>query len=477
MINNFTIDLKNELGVTPTADQNNLIIKLSEFISNYYNPNYLNSAFVIRGYAGTGKTSMVAALVRILPKIGLKSVLLAPTGRAAKVLAHYSGQPALTIHKKIYRQKSSTDGFGNFALDKNLHKRTIFIIDEASMISNSSSENSVFGSGRLLNDLFEYVYSGDMCKIILVGDTAQLPPVGLNISPALDTRALHEMGFNSNQVELQQVVRQTKESGILHNATYLRQTIAEQTSGYPQLITKQFSDIMRIKGGELIEAIENSYDEVGIENTIILCRSNKTANQYNAGIRQRILWRDEEISRGDLLMIVKNNYFWLSEEEQETTPFIANGDIAEITRVGKYRELYGFRFAEVDLRILDYNLEISTYILLDTLTSEAPALTNDENLRLFNAVMEDYADIKNKRDRIKKVKENPYFNALQVKFSYAITCHKAQGGQWKNVFIDHGWLTEEMVNTEFKRWLYTAFTRPTEQLYLVNFSDNFFKKD
>jgi len=285
------------------------------------------------------------------------------------------------------------------------------------------------------------------------------------------------MGFNSNQVELQQVVRQTKESGILHNATYLRQTIAEQTSGYPQLITKQFSDIMRIKGSELIEAIENSYDEVGIENTIILCRSNKTANQYNAGIRQRILWRDEEISRGDLLMIVKNNYFWLSEEEQKTTPFIANGDIAEITRVGKYRELYGFRFAEVDLRILDYNLEISTYILLDTLTSEAPALTNDENLRLFNAVMEDYADIKNKRDRIKKVKENPYFNALQVKFSYAITCHKAQGGQWKNVFIDHGWLTEEMVNTEFKRWLYTAFTRPTEQLYLVNFSDNFFKKD
>jgi len=478
MIQDICSNLTNELGVVPTADQKELIIKLSDFIGNYYNPECCDNAFMIRGYAGTGKTSMVAALVRALPKMGLKSVLLAPTGRAAKVLAHYSGQPALTIHKKIYRQKSSSDGFGHFELDKNLHKRTIFIIDEASMISNSSSENSVFGSGRLLDDLFQYVYGGDMCKIILVGDTAQLPPVGLSISPALDARAIGEMGFSVNQIELKQVVRQSEESGILYNATYLRKSIAEQTQGYPLLTTKMFEDVERIKGNELIEAIENSYDSVGIENTIILCRSNKTANQYNAGIRQRILWRDEEISRGDLLMIVKNNYFWLSEEEQKITPFLANGDIAEITRVGKYHELYGFRFAEVDLRVLDYDdLEIHTYILLDTLTSEAPALTYDENLRLFNAVMEDYADIKNKRERIKKVKENPYFNALQVKFSYAITCHKAQGGQWKNVFIDHGWLADDMINTEFMRWLYTAFTRPIEQLFLVNFSDNFFKND
>ena len=477
MIKDIGNELINELGVIPTDDQNSLISKLSEFVASYYSPDFRDHTFIIRGYAGTGKTSIVAAMVKALPKVGLKSVLLAPTGRAAKVLSHYSGQPAFTIHKKIYRQKSSTNGFGDFVLDKNPHKRTIFIIDEASMISNNAAENSVFGSGKLLDDLFEYVYSGDMCKIILVGDTAQLPPVGLDISPALDNKAIDEMGFSVSQIELRQVVRQAGQSGILHNATYLRQAIAAGEKGYPQLTTKNFADVRRIKGGELIEAIENCYDKSGIENTIVLCRSNKTANQYNEGIRRRILWHDEEIARGDLLMIVKNNYFWLSEEEQKTTPFLANGDIAEITRVGKYKELYGFRFAEVDLRIIDYDLEIHTYILLDTLTSEAPALTSEQNMRLFNAVMEDYADIGNKRERIKKVKENPYFNALQVKFSYAITCHKAQGGQWQNVFIDHGWLTEDMVNTEFMRWLYTAFTRPTQQLYLVNFSDNFFKSE
>ena len=465
------------MGYMPTIDQQELISRISTFIGNYYSPDHRDDTLIIKGYAGTGKTSMVAALVKILPKIGMKAVLLAPTGRAAKVLAGYSGHQAFTIHKKIYRQKSaSANGLGNFVLDNNKHQRTIFIVDEASMISNDQSENSIFGSGRLLDDLFEYVYRGEMCKLILVGDTAQLPPVGLAISPALDVKVIGEMGFSVSEFEMKQVVRQTRESGILHNATLLRQSLAENLQGYPHLTTTDFADVRRITGGELIEEIENCYDEFGIGNTMVLCRSNKRANKYNEGIRRTILWRDEEIAKGDLLMVVKNNYFWLGDEEKEITPFIANGDIAEITRIGKYRELYGFRFADVDLKLADYpEIEIQTKIMLDTLTSESPSLTWDENQRLFEAVMADYADIGNKRDRIKKVKENPYFNALQIKFSYAITCHKAQGGQWKAVFIDQGWLTDDMLNTEFLRWLYTAFTRPTVRLYLVNFKDEFFK--
>ena len=461
----------------PTIDQQELISRISTFIGNYFSPDHRDDTLIIKGYAGTGKTSMVAALVKILPKIGLKAVLLAPTGRAAKVLAGYSGHQAFTIHKKIYRQKSATaNGLGSFALDNNKHQRTIFIVDEASMISNDQSENSIFGSGRLLDDLFEYVYRGEMCKLILVGDTAQLPPVGLAISPALDVKVIGEMGFSVSEFEMKQVVRQTRESGILHNATLLRQSLAENLQGYPHLTTTGFADVRRITGGELIEEIENCYDEFGIGSTMVLCRSNKRANKYNEGIRRTILYRDEEISKGDLLMVVKNNYFWLGDEEKETTPFIANGDIAEITRIGKYRELYGFRFADVDLRLVDYpEIEIQTKIMLDTLTSESPSLTWDENQRLFEAVMADYAEIGNKRERVKKVKENPYFNALQVKFSYAITCHKAQGGQWQAVFIDQGWLTDDMLNTEFLRWLYTAFTRPTVRLYLVNFKDEFFK--
>lgn len=477
MNKNVTDLLQNALGFIPTTDQQQVMEMLSNFMTNFFSPEHRDDTLIIKGYAGTGKTSIVSALVKSLPKMGIKSVLLAPTGRAAKVLANYSGHSAFTIHKKIYRQKSSTTGLGEFSLDKNLHQRTLFIVDEASMISNSSSENSIFGTGRLLDDLFEYVYKGEMCKLILVGDTAQLPPVGLNISPALDIECIKEMGFSVSEFELKQVVRQSKESGILYNATLLRETLKDGFSGYPQLSTSGFTDIRRISGSELIEEIENCYDKFGIENTMVLCRSNKRANKYNDGIRRSILWREEEIAKGDLLMIVKNNYFWLNEEEQEQTPFIANGDIAEITQIGKYKELYGFRFADVGLKIIDYqNLEIQAKIMLDTLSSESPSLTWDENQKLFNSVMEDYAEINNKRDRIKKVKENPYFNALQVKFSYAITCHKAQGGQWKAVFIDQGWLTDDMLDNEFLRWLYTAFTRPIERLYLVNFKDDFFQK-
>lgn len=476
MNKNIADRIIDSLGYIPTTDQQELIGHLSNFIANYYSPEHRDETLIIKGYAGTGKTSIVGALVKVLPKIGFKSVLLAPTGRASKVLSNYSGHPAYTIHKKIYRQKSSSTGLGEFALDKNLHQRTIFIVDEASMIANSTSENSIFGTGHLLDDLFEYVYSGDMCKLILVGDTAQLPPVGLNVSPALDIKAIEELGFTATEFDLKQVVRQTEGSGILFNATNLRMTLNDSNGTYPRLTTEGFPDVRRISGSELIEEIESCYDEFGIENTIILCRSNKRANKYNEGIRRTILWREEEIDKGDQLMIVKNNYFWLNDEEKEQTPFIANGDIAKITHIGKYHEMYGFRFADVSLEFADYQgLEIQTKIMLDTLTSEAPSLTWEENQKLFDLVIEDYSDVRTKRERIKKVKENPYFNALQVKFSYAITCHKAQGGQWMAVFIDQGWLTDDMIDTDFRRWLYTAFTRPTERLYLVNFKDDFFK--
>jgi exodeoxyribonuclease-5 len=344
------------------------------------------------------------------------------------------------------------------------------------MISNESSENSIFGSGQLLNDLLEYVYTGIQCKLILVGDTAQLPPVGLSISPALNPQSIDEMGFTVLHHELSQVVRQSADSGILHNATLLRKAISEGKTGYPTIELKKFPDLYKISGAELIEQIELCYSEFGKDDTIIVCRSNKRAYKYNEGIRRTILWREDELAKGDYLMVVKNNYFWLTEEDQAKTPFIANGDIVEVTRVGKHKELYGFRFADVSLRFLDYpGLEIEANIMLDTLSSETASLTWEQNQQLFNSVMEDYAHLSTKRERVKMVKENPFFNALQVKFSYAITCHKAQGGQWRAVFIDQGWLTTDMLDTEYLRWLYTAFTRPVERLYLVNFNKEFFE--
>ncbi len=459
------------LPFTPTNCQKKLIEVLSGYITSF-EPDEI---MLIKGYAGTGKTTMVFSLTQGLASLKIRSILLAPTGRAAKVMAEYSKMPAFTIHKKIYRQKSSNDGMGKFSLDKNLYKNTYFIVDEASMISNELNENSVFGSGRLLDDLLEYVYSGENCRLVLVGDTAQLPPVKLNISPALEAASLEYCGFSVKEVELKEVVRQAEDSGILFNATKIRNRISSfnDNSGYFPIDINSFDDVERVSGGELIETISSAYDKYGLFETTIVTRSNKRANLFNKGIRGSILYKENEIEKGDLLMIVKNNYFWVNDDME--LDFIANGDIAEIVTIYGYEELYGFRFANVSLGFIDYdNMEIDCKIFLETLEIETASFPYEQNQRLFESVSEDYVDVKNKRDRWKKVKENPYFNALQVKFAYAVTCHKAQGGQWKAVFVDHGFLTEEMLNTEYYRWLYTAFTRPTEKLFLVNFDKNFF---
>jgi len=457
------------LSFQATIDQEKLIEELSDFILNDDEHNI----FLLKGYAGTGKTTVISALVNAFKKLRLKSVLLAPTGRAAKVLSAYSKKAAYTIHKKIYRQKSSKDGFGIFTLDVNLHSNTIFIVDEASMISNATSENSVFGSGRLLDDLTNYVYNDKRCKLILVGDVAQLPPVGIDISPALDAKQLKTFGFDVIEYNLKQVVRQQEGSGILSNATNIRNLISNENYNFPKINTEGIIDIERINGTELIETISNSYDKIGYEDTIIITRSNKRANQYNKGIRNQILWREEEISAGDFLMVVKNNYYWIDENEK--IDFIANGDIAEIIKINKYTERYGFRFADVTLRLIDYgDVEIDCKIILDTLDINSAALSMEDNKNLFYNVLEDYQHLKTKKKQYQGVREDEFFNALQVKFAYAITCHKAQGGQWKNVFLDHGYITEEMMDKEYLRWLYTAFTRPTEKLYLVNFNKRFF---
>jgi len=454
----------------PTADQSFAIEELSEYITG----SQVESIFLLKGYAGTGKTTLVSALVSCLAEMEIKTVLLAPTGRAAKVLSHHCKQSAYTIHKKIYRQKSMTDGFGVFNLDRNFSRDTIFFVDEASMISNLSRDASVFGSGHLLDDLVDYVFAGRNCRLILIGDVAQLPPIGIDVSPALEACEL-ETCFNVavKQVNLTQVVRQAEESGILKNATNLRRMLDEGDFGYPKLETQRFPDIVRISGGELIEEISSAHYKYGLEETIVLSRSNKRANQYNQGIRNRILYRDDEITVGDYLMVVKNNYFWTADVQE--MDFIANGDIVEIVRIGKHVDLYGFRYVEVTIRFQDYkDMELETMIMLDTLTIESASLTYEENKKLFFTISEDYADIRSKKKRYEKVRDNKFFNALQVKFAYAITCHKAQGGQWSAVFVDQGFINEDMLNREFYRWLYTAITRATEKLYLVNFKKEFF---
>lgn len=432
--------------------------------------------FLLCGYAGTGKTSLISALVRTMEQLGRKTVLLAPTGRAAKVFSNYSQKSAHTIHKKIYRQKSILDA-SNFTLMDNKASNTLFIVDEASMISNTGVSN--FGSGALLDDLVEFVYSGNNCSLLLLGDTAQLPPVGEELSPALSQEYLRSMFLNVTAVELTQVMRQVDGSGILYNATMLREFIRCERYGVaPKVKLSEFADISCVRGEELIEAIESSYNNVGTNETIVLCRSNKRANIYNEGIRRRILYREEELCRGDMLMVVKNNYYWrelLGREDKtllDKFDFIANGDIAEVIRVGGVEEMYGFRFADVTLSLVDYeDCEIDVKIMLDTLVSESPSLTKDESDRLFKAVWEDYPEIRSKRKRMEQVRNNPYYNAIQVKYGYAVTCHKAQGGQWQRVFIDQGFVSPDMMGLDYYRWLYTAFTRASERLYLVNWSE------
>jgi len=455
-----------------TPGQESLIGMLAKFILEKDE----DSLFQIKGYAGTGKTTIVSSLVKTLPQLYLKSVLLAPTGRAAKVLSSYSGKKAYTIHKKIYRPQTGSDGTVVLSLQENLHKNTLFIVDEASMIPDASTSGSfsLFSLRDLLDDLIKYVYNKNNCRLILIGDTAQLPPVGSEISPALDANLLkNTYPLNIQSFELTDVVRQSLQSGILANATSLREKINSGKYEIPLFSINNFDDINNINGSELQDEIFSSYSNFGEENTIIITRSNKRANIFNQEIRNRILFREEEISAGDYLMVVRNNYFWIDPNSK--AGFIANGDIIELLKIYKYEDLYGFRFADVSVRLIDYpdEKEIDLKIMLNTLTSETPSLSFDDNRKLFDEILKDHEDLPRKRSRIEKVKSSPFFNALQIKFAYALTCHKTQGGQWQSVFIDQGYLCDDMIDKEYLRWLYTATTRATEKLQLINFSEKF----
>ena len=468
MINNYLErQIKENFSYQPTFEQEIAVKSLSEFLLSTAN----DTVFVLRGYAGTGKTSLVGALVKAMDKLQQKSVLLAPTGRAAKVFSAYAGHPAFTIHKKIYRQQSFSNEVSNFSINDNLTTHTLYIVDEASMISNEGLSGSMFGTGRLLDDLVEFVYSGAGCRLLLMGDTAQLPPVGEEQSLALATEALKGYGLNVIEVDLTQVVRQVQSSGILWNATQIRQLIAEdECFSLPKIKVSGFPDIQVVRGDELIDTLTGCYEKDGMDETIVVCRSNKRANIYNKGIRAQILYREDELNTGDLLMVAKNNYFWT--EKYKEMDFIANGEIAVVRRVRRTRELYGFRFAEVLLAFPDQNdFELEANLLLDTLHSDAPALPKTENDQLFYSVLEDYVDITVKRERMKKMKADPHYNALQVKYAYAVTCHKAQGGQWQNVFLDQGYMSDEYLTPDYFRWLYTAFTRASKTLYLVNYPE------
>jgi exodeoxyribonuclease-5 len=458
-----------------TSDQTLMTERLSEFLIRFREP----SLFVMKGYAGTGKTTVVAAFVRALKEFNLRAVLLAPTGRAAKVLANYSGQQAFTIHKKIY--KSIVNEFGGFktVLQKNLHRNTIFMVDEASMIPdiNLSSETSLFAVRSLLEDLVNYVHSGVNCKLVLVGDTAQLPPIGLDMSPALDLEFMkHTFDCEIFSEEMREVVRQSQDSGVLYNATMLRIKLATDDFSLPFFDINDYIDIKKIDGSELEDALNTAHSKYAMDEIAIVTRSNKRANLFNQEVRNRLLFREETLSGGDLMMTLKNNYFWLPETSD--IGFIANGDMLEIQRIRGFEEMYGFQFANVSLRLTDYpdeqNLDVK--LLLDTISAETPSLSYKDSMRLWSEVSKDYEHIPNKRKRFAEIKQNPYLNALQVKFAYALTAHKTQGGQWKAIFVDMGYFTDDMLNAEFLRWLYTAITRATETVYLVNFADNFFEK-
>ena len=450
----------------PTKEQKAVLEDLSEFISTLGS----RSIFLLKGYAGTGKTTLISALVKSLPSVGKRSALLAPTGRAAKVLAKYSKRKASTLHKKIYWIRTSKNGNTFITLKENLHTNTIFIVDEASMIPEDLNDS--LSKRSLLEDLIKYVYEGIDCKLILIGDTAQLPPVHLDVSPALDEENLYKK-YQKQIIskELKEVVRQEKNSLVLENATQLRKLIEVNNNSLPKI--KLNNDVIRISSGEeLQENIEAAYAQSGVENTTIICRSNKRANQYNNRIRSEILWQEDIISSGDILMVVRNNYFWLDEKSE--AGFLANGDIIEVTRVKEIIERYGFKFAKASIRLLDYpnENEVETILLLDTISSESPSLKYEEYKKLYKEVGLDY---KGQKDINKKIKENEFFNAIQIKFGYSITCHKAQGGQWKEVFIDIGYFKKEMLDKNYLRWLYTAFTRSTEKLYLIGFNSDFYK--
>jgi len=471
----FLNAILNKLGHEPTQGQRDLAGRLATYIFTPPEPGR-HLMFMLKGYAGTGKTSMISALVRSLPELRKKAVLLAPTGRAAKVLAQYSEMPAHTIHRKIYFHTHRPDGSMVMALRKNLHQNTLFIVDEASMLQNemAPSEVSSLAGRNLLDDLIEYVYSSN-CRLMLCGDTAQLPPVGMSISPALDPGLLKAAySVNLHQFELTEVVRQEQESGILHNATNLRTILKKDKPEPPFFALRDFKDIRRINGNDLEEALNHSLYAKGTESCVVITRTNKRANLFNRAIRSRILYRDHEAGAGDLMMVVKNNYFWLAPESE--AGFIANGDSLEILRVKRTEEMYGFLFADANIRLMDYpgEPEMEVKLLLSTLDTEAPALTQQQSRDLFDEIMKDYHDLPSRKERLEKLRSNPYFHALQVKFAYALTCHKTQGGQWEDVFIDQGFLPDDRINHEFLRWLYTALTRATRNVFLINFEDKFF---
>ena len=465
----FYSELLKKFQYSPTTKQDKLLRLLSDFTFS----DNKNALFLLKGYAGTGKTTTISAFVNSLWKTGRKAVLLAPTGRAAKVIAVYSKKPAFTIHKKIYFPKKQSNGSVDFVLQPNKNRNTIFIVDEASMIPDSRQNQKLFETKSLLDDLISYVYSGHQCKLIFIGDTAQLPPVKLNISPALEEDTLtYEYHKNLTNIELDEVMRQHENSGILANATLLRLMIQNNSTNFQ--FDVDFPDIIRLDDGYDIEdALVTAYDKEGVEDTAFIVRSNKRANQYNQQIRMKIRGQENEISAGDFVMVVKNNYFWLKENSD--AGFIANGDICEVLKIFSIKELYGFKFAEVELKMIDYPemKPFETVMLLDTLTSESPSLTYEESNKLYQSVKEDYADEKSKYKQFLAIKKNIYFNALQVKFSYAMTCHKSQGGQWSTVFIEQPYLPEG-VSKEYYRWLYTALTRAQEKLYLIGFKDEFF---
>lgn len=472
LIDELIFQIIQQFELQPTTEQKHVLTQFAHFMMDE-DPRVV---MIFCGSAGTGKTSLASAIARTMVKLEQKVMLLAPTGRAAKVFSVHSGQPAYTIHRQIYRQKSFDSDGGVFNLNFNRYSDTLFMVDESSMIANQGQMDSSFGSGCLLDDLVQFVYSGHSCRMILMGDAAQLPPIGEEQSPALSSDFMEGYGLKVYECRLDNVLRQSEESGILYNATLIRTHIMrDELTQLPQIHFNTFADIEVVPGNELIETLNSSYLEVGVDETMVITRSNKRAHIYNQGIRQTILGSEEELSTGDMLMIVRNNYHWVqpptNNEEQDTTSmtFLANGDRAMVQRVRNIRELYGFRFADVWLQFPDYNdYELEATIVLDSLHTEAPALSREQNERLFNEVLADYADIPRKQDRVKKLREDIFLNAVQVKYAYAITCHKAQGGQWAHVYVDQGYMTDEMLSPDYLHWLYTAFTRATEKLYLVN---------